>query len=57
MSGVQSNTSMLNSGDSKLIDPTLTETLKKMGEMAAEVSTARLPSEVILTTLEVSLIV
>ena len=57
MNGVQSNTSMLNSGDSKLLDPTLTETLKKVGDMAEEVLIVRLPSEVILTTLEVSLIV
>jgi hypothetical protein len=46
---------MLNSGDSKLLDPTLTETLKKVGDMAAEVLIVKFPSGSILTTLEVSL--
>ena len=57
MFGVQSNTSMLKIVDSKVSDPTITETLKEADIIAAEVSTFKLPFESILTALEVPSIV
>ena len=57
MYGEQSNTSMLKIDDSKVSDPTFTETLKGADGIAAYVSTFKLPFEFILTALEVSLIV
>ena len=57
MYGEQSNTSMLKIDDSKVSDPTITETLKEADGIAAEVSTFKLPFESILTALEVPLIV